>query len=1075
MTTIKNPELSLNHQQESLERNLNADLQMLIIDAIERGIKNDYTDLKTFAQEKGYNQIAQIKAYLRKNKENLTQETIQQLAQTLDLDTHPLWQQKTREELINILSEKEKAYKKEKSIFETPEAQLAIERIVQKSGISEQTVKSRLQAEIQKRMPNYKILNQGLHYLNAIPLQARNDTEHLSLSQISSLFSNLRRKPTHPLNTQLTKKKQALAKSLAPFLDSNPAAQKISQKQLHNALHNCWEIQHLLQDWSYSTRQKLAPSEETLSARAQQLAELLQHRYSARINYFQDTKMAENYTKLQTMKAEQEKSGIIVEGFESREKIVAKIRENLQARRNTLLTWPSGTGKTEIAKRVVRDLINNMHDTGELSDADYEKYSKNLLYLSGHPDATTTELWGKRVMDNPNATSKETETALETMEKSDPHRNRQLFRYAYSTLEESMRTGIPIIIDEFLRYPEALLATMKFHWSRKPGEKLTLENGEEITIKTVNFIATTNEGEKYGLFASDFINREYESVHVDYLRGSELSDLLRVKLLQKPGYIPYIDQSFFMKNGALHRFITVADKINALRFNGSTETFYDKVDTNGQRKANSKGKLLSAMMDTGRLLKCFDFSASELLRYGAEGALARKICQFIVGASSKESDKYLLIKLFADANLIDKSHETYLMELDHASMHIVDNKGTSVVKQNITTSAQITSAPSQGPTDIAQLAKETPYDKYILSDLPFSNENLSLVAKRAVLKSLKTHFVEEEILNQIEKLESDEKLNDKKIKKLMEAIVPPSSQGLFSIFKSKPTTEELMKRAESTITLLKIPNLNQLFDDQTSYAQWRTDLKKQQSDLIASHPASQKPVASTQTSVSTQQREKALGTITEADLLNKPNMTAEDKKNMQNVIDFMKENPKLRTDKNLKKLYDNVHYHHNAIEISGLNWSRSYRESQKVSPSNPKYTPEKNFQKPRIFYKDETGLQYFNPEAALAEEKDMKKVGQKLPTVSDFEATLMALPGNYKKGAWYIWGNIFHLLFDRANKYTGLCYPDGTLKDKDYYNYLWSSSNDNEAYTRTYGNDKKEGALHRETYLQCHPIRTILQ
>lgn len=75
-----------------------------------------------------------------------------------------------------------------------------------------------------------------------------------------------------------------------------------------------------------------------MSARAQQLAELLQHRYSARINYFQDTKMAENYTKLQAMKAEQEKSGIIVEGFESREKIVAKIRENLQARRNTLLT-----------------------------------------------------------------------------------------------------------------------------------------------------------------------------------------------------------------------------------------------------------------------------------------------------------------------------------------------------------------------------------------------------------------------------------------------------------------------------------------------------------------------------------------------------------------------------------------------------------------------------------------------------------------------------------------------------------------------------------------------------------------
>lgn len=338
MTTIKNPELSLNHQQESLERTLNADLQMLIIDAIERGIKNDYADLKTFAQEKGYDQIAQIKAYLSKNKENLTQETIQQLAQTLDLDTHPLWQQKTRDELVNILAEQEKAYKKAKSVFKTPEIQFAIDRIVQKSGISDQTVKSRLQAEIQKRMPNYKILNQGLSYLNAIPLKPLSDTETQSLSQISSLFSNLRRKPAHPLNAQLTEKKQVLAENLAPFLDTNPAGQKISKNQLQSAIHLCQEFQTLLQDWSYGARQKLSPSEEALSTRAHELSELLKHRYTARVDRFQDTKMAENYSKIQAMKTEQEKSGIIVEGFESRGKIIDHIRENLQSRKNTLLT-----------------------------------------------------------------------------------------------------------------------------------------------------------------------------------------------------------------------------------------------------------------------------------------------------------------------------------------------------------------------------------------------------------------------------------------------------------------------------------------------------------------------------------------------------------------------------------------------------------------------------------------------------------------------------------------------------------------------------------------------------------------
>lgn len=414
-----------------------------------------------------------------------------------------------------------------------------------------------------------------------------------------------------------------------------------------------------------------------------------------------------------------------------------------------------------------------MRASGQLSEEDYQKYSKNLLYLSGHPDATTTELWGKWVMDNPNATAKEKETVLETMEKTDPNRNRQLFRYAYSALEESMRTGIPVIIDEFLRYPETLLAAMKFHWSRKAGEKLTLENGEEITIKTVNFIATTNEGEQYGLYASDFINREYSAVHVDYLRGEELSDLIRLKLLKNPGYVPYIDATFFMKEGAVHRMIQVADKINALRFNGVTESFYDKVDTNGKWKQNTKGKLQSAMLDTGRFLKCFDFKAADLLNYGANGALARNICKFIVSASSKESDKYLLIKLFSDAHLIDKSHEAYLLELDAPAMQIHDEQGTSVVAQNIATDALLPSLPSQGPTDIAQLVRETPYDSSAIDELPFSTDNLNVVAKKKILKELKKHYADDTILAAIEKLEASEEITDEKIKKLMEVIVPP--------------------------------------------------------------------------------------------------------------------------------------------------------------------------------------------------------------------------------------------------------------------------------------------------------------
>ncbi len=139
------------------------------------------------------------------------------------------------------------------------------------------------------------------------------------------------------------------------------------------------------------------------------------------------------------------------------------------------MTGPSGTGKTELAKYVVRELVENKYKMGELTKDEYQKYSQDVLYLSGHPDATNTELWGKRVMDNTQYLTAQSSDAevhntgkkmISEVEKQS--QDMQKFRYAMSALEQSMKTGIPIIIDEFLRYPESLLAYLKFFWSRKP-------------------------------------------------------------------------------------------------------------------------------------------------------------------------------------------------------------------------------------------------------------------------------------------------------------------------------------------------------------------------------------------------------------------------------------------------------------------------------------------------------------------------------------------------------------------------------------------------------------------------------
>lgn len=387
--------------------------------------------------------------------------------------------------------------------------------------------------------------------------------------------------------------------------------------------------------------------------------------------------------------------------------------------------------------------------------------------------------------------------------------------------------------------------------------------------------------------------------------------------MKDPGYVPYIDATFFMKEGAVHRMIQVADKINALRFNGVTENVYNKVDTNGKWMQNAKGKLQSAMLDTGRFLKCFDFKAADLLNYGANGALARNICKFIVSASSKESDKYLLIKLFSDAHLIDKTHEAYLLELDASAMQIHDEQGTSVVAQNIATDALLPLLPSQGPTDIAQLVRETPYDSYKIDELPFSKDNLSVVAKKKILKELKKHYADDTILAAIEELEASEEITDEKIKKLMETIIPPLASGFWSKLRGGPSVEEKQARKERSETLLKIPNFEKLFDDPQVSANRRSRLKEQAEKLgiSLSEATPNSGQDSSFLNPRAQHKEKALGTITASDLLNKPNMTPEDKQHMQDVLDFMKEQDSLRTDENLKKLYNNVHYHHNAIEI----------------------------------------------------------------------------------------------------------------------------------------------------------------
>lgn len=142
--------------------------------------------------------------------------------------------------------------------------------------------------------------------------------------------------------------------------------------------------------------------------------------------------------------------------------------------------------------------------------------------------------------------------------------------------------------------------------------------------------------------------------------------------------------------------------------------------------------------------------------------------------------------------------------------------------------------------------------------------------------------------------------------------------------------------------------------------------------------------------------------------------------------------------KTSKKLYDTLHYHHNAIEIAGRKSSRSYQESSKVWKNNPSYISDSN-------------------------------------NKYTFKAILQALPGEYVKEQWYEAGNIFHLLFNGANKHTGYCTAGEALSTNSSYSYLLSSSGYDASYARSFKCDGSEGELAWDFGFYCFALRAIFE
>lgn len=217
-------------------------------------------------------------------------------------------------------------------------------------------------------------------------------------------------------------------------------------------------------------------------------------------------------------------------------------------------------------------------------------------------------------------------------------------------------------------------------------------------------------------------------------------------------------------------------------------------------------------------------------------------------------------------------------------------------------------------------------------------------------------------------------------------------------------------------------------------------------------------------------------TVTELDLLNKPNMTPKDLKNMQDVIEYLK-NHNMKNSKNLWKLYSNVHYLEEGVKIWGIIWTREDWKSSKVGPNKSSYSEGDQYDGTTIYYVKETQSYHFNHGGALAEEEEqMFSMGKKIPTKEEVNVSLHALPWEFKEYAKYKWGNILYLLLKNS-------YGNHMIGQ---YNNHWNKLRKNENVWRTAskvghqsanvysadceGGGETEDAVWRDNYFAIRPV-----
>lgn len=307
----------------------------------------------------------------------------------------------------------------------------------------------------------------------------------------------------------------------------------------------------------------------------------------------------------------------------SRTLLMDRLSTLLADERKVLLTGPTGTGKTELAKHTLRP------------------FSGEPEILSGHQGLTSYDVYGKPIL----TTSSEGAT---------------ISSFHLGAFPRAAQEGRGLIIDEIDLIPTQTLLRHKADWNLRTGDTLRIQEDASNTIpikKGFGVVATANiKGAKHKEREplDPAVTRLFEPLPVPYFPKEELYDLTLATLIDRRGFLP------LSKTDAAETLKHLVDAALDIQdaYLGRSTSFYEK----GGRSTNKVAFLEKAVLDPGRLLTLLSgFPRASLSGRSFRSFLNDELTHFINNEDYSPKDRFTLLDILTTHGfLTDHSIQDFL-------------------------------------------------------------------------------------------------------------------------------------------------------------------------------------------------------------------------------------------------------------------------------------------------------------------------------------------------------------------------------------------------------------------------------